>query len=103
MQNMKSSAWRSFGKDILGIGLLLIFLLLFMTNDRINDSERLNNIPDSIINVNTIFLSIVIEAIPFILLGVFISSLIQIYVSEDTIQRFLPKNAIGLPCFPARC
>lgn len=100
MQNMKSSAWRSFGKDILGIGLLLIFLLLFMTNDRINDSERLNNIPDSIINVNTIFLSIVIEAIPFILLGVFISSLIQIYVSEDTIQRFLPKNAIAA-LFPA--
>ncbi|WP_414457978.1 permease [Evansella clarkii] len=100
MQNMKSSAWRSFGKDILGIGLLLVFLLLFMMNDRLNDSERLNNLPDSIINVNTIFLSIVIEAIPFILLGVFISSLIQIYVSEDTIQRFLPKNAIAA-LFPA--
>jgi uncharacterized membrane protein YraQ (UPF0718 family) len=40
------------------------------------------------------FLSILLEAIPFILLGVFISALIQTFVSEDFIKRVLPKNAI---------
>ncbi|WP_096188532.1 permease [Evansella halocellulosilytica] len=88
------------GKDLLGIALLSLFLILFLMSDRINDSEQLNNLPGAWVNVNTIFLSIVIEAIPFILLGVFVSSLIQIYVKEDTIQRFLPKNAIAA-LFPA--
>lgn len=40
----------------------------------------------------TIFLSIILEAIPFIIIGVFISSLIQIFVSEETISKILPKN-----------
>ncbi|MFA9556053.1 permease [Evansella sp. AB-rgal1] len=82
------------GKDLLGFGLLLLFLILFLVSDRLNDNETLNNLPGDWINVNTIFLSIVLEAIPFILLGVFVSSLIQVYVSEETIQKFLPKNAI---------
>ena len=36
--------------------------------------------------------SILLEALPFVLLGTIISSLIQIYVSEDTILKILPKN-----------
>ncbi|MDQ0256167.1 uncharacterized membrane protein YraQ (UPF0718 family) [Evansella vedderi] len=88
------------GKDLLGFGLLLVFLILFLISDQLNENEQLNNISADWINVNTIFLSIVLEAVPFILLGVFVSSLIQIYVSEETIQRFLPKNAIAA-LFPA--
>ena len=36
--------------------------------------------------------SILLEALPFVLLGTLISSLIQIYVSEDSILKILPKN-----------
>ena len=82
----------SFGKDLIGVALLVIFLLLFF-NIEMFKGGFFENVPDSWLNVNTIFLSIVIEAVPFILLGVFVSALIQIYVSEDTIQRYLPKNA----------
>lgn len=42
--------------------------------------------------LTTIFLSIIIEAVPFILLGVFASALIQVFVSEDTIAKFVPKS-----------
>ncbi|OIJ20371.1 hypothetical protein BKP45_09955 [Anaerobacillus alkalidiazotrophicus] len=84
-------------KDLLGVALLLVFLLLFFNIERIKDTTTL---PDSLVNVNTIFISIIIEAFPFILLGVFVSALIQIYVSEDTIQKYLPKNAIAA-LFPA--
>ncbi|WP_420063848.1 permease [Metabacillus litoralis] len=58
------------------------------------------NIPSELLTVNTMFLSILLEAIPFILLGVFVSALIQTYVSEDLIKRALPRNAI-LALFPA--
>jgi uncharacterized membrane protein YraQ (UPF0718 family) len=43
-------------------------------------------------NFKTMFLSIILEALPFILLGVLISSLLQIFVSEQTITRIIPKN-----------
>ena len=46
-------------------------------------------------NFRMIFLSIVIEALPFILVGVFISALINNFASEDIIQKFLPKHKIA--------
>lgn len=97
--NLKESI-SSLAKDLLGVMLLLVFLLLFFNTEKIKGSVTFSNLPDGIINVNTIFISIIIEAFPFILLGVFVSALIQIFVSEDTIQRFLPKSAIGA-LFPA--
>ena len=39
-------------------------------------------------------LSIIFEAIPFILLGVIVSSLIQVFVTEDMIQKVMPKSPI---------
>ncbi len=36
--------------------------------------------------------SILLEALPFVLLGTIISSLIQVFVTEDMILQVLPKN-----------
>lgn len=47
-----------------------------------------------ILNFKTIFLSIIIEALPFIIIGVFVSAIIQNFVSEETISKVLPKNKI---------
>ena len=46
----------------------------------------------SFLQLNTIFISILIESIPFILIGVFISGFIQMFVSEEMIARIIPKN-----------
>lgn len=43
---------------------------------------------------SVILISIVLEAIPFVLLGTFISSLIEVYVSKDTIAEKIGKNNI---------
>ncbi|WP_088102372.1 permease [Halalkalibacter urbisdiaboli] len=83
----------SFAKDFLGFVLLIMFLGLFFTIDFFKSDERFITIPESWLSVNTIFLSIVLEAIPFILLGVFVSALIQIFVKEDLLHRYLPANA----------
>ncbi|WP_314589905.1 permease [Paenibacillus terrigena] len=40
------------------------------------------------------FLSIMIEAMPFILIGVVLSALVEVFVSEQTIRRMIPKNPI---------
>ncbi|MCT4634087.1 MAG: permease [Firmicutes bacterium] len=42
----------------------------------------------------TIFLSIFLEAIPFILMGIVISAVIGTFVSEETIARIIPKNRL---------
>ena len=41
---------------------------------------------------STIFLSIIFEGIPFILIGALASSIIQIFVSEEAIAKIIPKN-----------
>ena len=48
----------------------------------------------------TVFISILIEGIPFILIGSFVSALIQIYVSKKFIIKVLPHN-IFLSCIVA--
>jgi uncharacterized protein len=62
-----------------------------------------------LLQLNTIFLSMIMEAIPFVLLGVIVSGMIQIFLKETTIARIMPRNrllsalfgcVLGL-CFPA--
>ena len=41
---------------------------------------------------NTIFISILIEALPFIMLAVIISALIQMFVTDEMLAKVIPKN-----------
>ncbi|MGE8203709.1 permease [Heyndrickxia sp. NPDC080065] len=86
-------------KETFVVLLFLIFIYLFLFSENIKDLFT-KYIPNDFFNVNTIFLSIVLEAIPFILIGVFASALIQSFVSEKTIQKILPRHAF-LAMIPA--
>jgi uncharacterized membrane protein YraQ (UPF0718 family) len=68
----------------------LVFIFLLLTNQTLPDFSWVNG--SNIQNFKTMFLSIILEALPFILLGVLISSLLQTFVSEQTITRIIPKN-----------
>jgi uncharacterized protein len=39
-----------------------------------------------------IFISIILEAMPFILIGVLVSSFMHIFISDRTVQRFIPRD-----------
>ena len=52
----------------------------------------LSNLPDSVLQWMAIFISIIIEALPFVLLGAILSGFIEVYVTPDLVQKFLPKN-----------
>lgn len=61
-----------------------------------------NFLPHSLLQMSTIFLSIVIEAIPFVLLGCIISGALQVFLTPERVQKILPKNkflAILIGCF----
>lgn len=51
-------------------------------------------LPQSFLQMNTIFISILIESLPFVTLGVLISGIIQIFLTEEMIAKVIPKNRI---------
>lgn len=50
------------------------------------------SVPNVVNDFLIIFLGLVVEAIPFILLGVILSSFLSLFITEEHILRFLPKN-----------
>ncbi|MDT2662519.1 permease [Enterococcus hulanensis] len=51
-----------------------------------------NFLPHSILQMSAIFLSIVIEAIPFVLLGCIISGALQVFLTPERVKKILPRN-----------
>ncbi|NOU76327.1 permease [Paenibacillus sp. LMG 31458] len=87
---MPTTVFRASMHVIFAICFLLIVLIL-LNNDMLTLSLLTT---ERIQAFKTMFISILLEAIPFILLGVLLSSLLQTFVSEQTIRRFIPKNPI---------
>ncbi|MDR3564538.1 MAG: permease [Negativicutes bacterium] len=49
---------------------------------------------DNVINFKVILLSIVLEALPFVLLSVIVSAFLHNFVSDDFIRRIIPKSKL---------
>lgn len=94
--------------DFTGILVVGIVIYFISTSQLVGENLSIH-IPNSFKQLNTIFLSILIEAIPFVLIGVLIAGFIQIFITEEHIRRWIPKNrflAIIMSCivgalFPA--
>lgn len=50
------------------------------------------NLPDSVLQMSMIFLSVVIEALPFVLLGCLISGALQVFLTPERVRKLLPSN-----------
>lgn len=77
--------------------LILIFISLFLIPMSLSKAST-----SSFLTLNTIFLSILIEALPFVLIGVLIAGFIQIFITENHIQKWIPKNkfmSVIMSCF----
>jgi hypothetical protein len=77
---------------------LFIFLCsLLATHPEFTQTKSISAIiinPTLMLNFKTIFLSIIIEALPFIIVGVFVSAVLNNFVSEEMIGRIIPSNRI---------
>ncbi|QYR23632.1 permease [Paenibacillus sp. sptzw28] len=81
------------------ITLALLFLIVFvMTGHNLASLISFNFLSGisaaQLQSLKTIFVSIFLEALPFILLGVIISSVLHLYISEERLQRFIPRNPV---------
>lgn len=53
--------------------------------------DLFSQLPDSMLQWFAIFLSIIIEALPFVLLGTILSGCIEVFVTPDLVQKYLQK------------
>ena len=75
---------RGFGPFILVVPLVVALLV----------RNRVDALTDADFRLwSTLFVSVCIQALPFLVLGVVVSGLIAAYVSPDLVQRFVPKRA----------
>ena len=71
------------------MGLIIVIKLIYKKN-------AININIEEIGDFASIFTSIVLEAIPFIIIGSFISAIIQIFISEEIIAKLIPDvNILG--------
>ena len=79
------------------LGLLLGFVGLgVIVGGRVRTGDQTANaLPDATQDVLTLAFSVLIESLPFIILGIVLSILVQIWLPEKLLFRILPKNAFG--------
>lgn len=88
--------FRSIFVELTGVVILAAVMFIVLSGGNLLglSKESSSIIPSSILSLNTIFLSILIEAMPFVLIGVLIAGMIQIFVTEEHIQRWMPKKPV---------
>lgn len=72
------------------ICLLLVFLLYISSTTGLSSAFSIAKLQV----FKMIFISIIIEALPFILIGVFVSAILQVFVTDQMVRRFIPKNPL---------
>lgn len=52
------------------------------------------HLPTSVLQAGAIFLSIIIEALPFVLIGAILSGFIEVFVSPEKVRAWLPQHKV---------
>lgn len=74
---------------LVGLGILAALILV----DRFLPALYTATLPTRLQDGLTLSLSVLIEALPFVVLGVVLSIVVQVWLPADAIQRWLPKRA----------
>ncbi|MBU5438590.1 permease [Tissierella sp. MSJ-40] len=91
----RKEKWIKKSSDKLSLLMLTcIAIYLFLNIFKAIDLVNLNVDFSKFHILNTIFIGILIESFPFLIIGVLISSLIQIFVTRDMIVKYFPKNKV---------
>jgi uncharacterized membrane protein YraQ (UPF0718 family) len=86
-----------FGTPSLAVGCLIMLALI--VKNRQWPAQLFN--AANLQSFKILFISIILEAFPFILLGVLFSALLQVFVTDELIQKFTPKHPVAGVLFGA--
>ncbi len=82
------------GLPTLAAGCLMMAALI-LTSDSLPGALLRLTEPANLQSFKILFISIILEAFPFILLGVIFSALLQAFVTDETISKWTPKNPVA--------
>jgi uncharacterized membrane protein YraQ (UPF0718 family) len=80
---------------LLGLFLGLAGLGIILGGRLTTGDQTAEALPDATQDVLTLAFSVLIESLPFIILGITLSILVQIWLPDQLLFRILPKNAFG--------
>ncbi|OMP65700.1 permease [Domibacillus epiphyticus] len=101
-----SRSFRTYLLDVAVFMAIAVAMYVFFTSEVMKGNGMTIQIPPSFLQLNTIFLSIFIEAVPFVLIGVLMAGFIQVFISDEQIRRWIPKNrlaAVTMSCIVGSC
>ncbi|MFC4303849.1 permease [Cohnella boryungensis] len=84
------NAWIRLATIAASIGCAALLALIFFGRDisaLTLDSAKLQNF-------KIVFISIILEALPFLLIGVIVSALLQAFVSDELVRKLTPRNPV---------
>ncbi len=88
---VRTSSLRALGGAGLGLaGLAVLVVLRMLTAD-----QPIDQVPAPVLDGLTLALSVLIESLPFIVLGITLSVIVQIWIPQSWLFRILPANAVG--------
>lgn len=80
---------------LFAVALLVVLLWLGLTLISANPAGPLGALVDNLSTLTTIFLGIIIEGVPYLILGTLASGLLEVYFNQDDLHRLIPRNPLG--------
>jgi uncharacterized membrane protein YraQ (UPF0718 family) len=87
-QTQRRSPWVGIG---VGVGILAVLVLIDRFVPLLFDDPLPTRMQDGL----TLTLSVLIESLPWVIIGVVLSIVVQVWLPSDAVQRWLPRNAWG--------
>lgn len=78
-----------------GAGIGLVFIAVLVALDIFAPGLFSDALPNRAQDGLTLTLSVLIEALPWVILGVLLSIVVQVWLPADAVQRWLPRNPWG--------
>ena len=85
---------RRFGRPRWGVAAFLVFALLVVLASSINTPQARFFAAERFQTFVTIFLSLFIEAAPFLIAGSIVSGFIAVYVNQGMVERYIPNHPL---------
>ncbi|MDE0631653.1 MAG: permease [Caldilineaceae bacterium] len=85
---------RWFGRPRWGVAAFLVFALMVVVASSINTPQARFFAAERFQTFVTIFLSLFIEAAPFLIAGSIVSGFIAVYVDQGMVERFIPNQPL---------
>lgn len=85
---------RWFGRPRWGIAAFLVFALMVVVASSINTPQARFFAAERFQTFVTIFLSLFIEAAPFLIAGSIVSGIIAVYVNQGMVERYIPNHPL---------